>query len=320
MTRKLSLVLGAKFMTDRPMVTRLLQHGCWTSAVRAAAPALAGMTFCSWALAAGPEITLGHIREIYARRAARVRSIHISWEGTTTLMHAPSVGKLSEPADLEESGETIVQGDSVSHRSEADSWSLSMGKVRKGGGGVLLQVATASGGYRSYRASNRSGSIASNASRPIMSSPELRYVLPSFVAAAASLILDVPNIAILRREEREEGNVVVIGNTDYNDPRFIGATRTERVLSPARDYQMIESVHMLPDGRPVSRCRISYVEDPEFGHVPRSIRIISSLLSAPEAISHVTELRFRMRFNEAVDPAVFDLTFPPGTTVRDARP
>jgi len=306
-------------MTDRPKATRLFQYDRWASPVRVAASALAGMIFCFRALAAEPEITLRDIRSIYARRAASVGSIHVWWEGSSTLLKGPSPhDNLTQSVDSESSGEAIIQGDSVWQRRTSGVLQVDKGVLAKGR--ARLTVATPSRGCRTYRRDGARGKISSMARSPITRSGTLACVLVGFVTATASkMIFDVPNIEILRREEREEGTVVVIGNTDYNDTRRQGATRWEWILSPALAYQMIENVEMLPDGGVVCRRRISYEEVPEFGHVPRSVRIITSTLANPELLRSVTSLTFRMRFNETVDPAVFDFTFPPGTRIFDAQ-
>jgi beta-lactamase regulating signal transducer with metallopeptidase domain len=121
-------------------------------------------------------------------------------------------------------------------------------------------------------------------------------------------------MAVLRRETTSEGERIVAGNTDFDNPKVGGATRREVYLDPTREYLPSRWVAMYPDGR------VSHVMTMEYSvlqgvHVPAKATL--TVLRKGE-ISITTEVKVtKVEVGQPVDTSTFTLSFPPGTGVTD---
>jgi hypothetical protein len=114
--------------------------------------------------------------------------------------------------------------------------------------------------------------------------------------------------------------LVHIGNSNYGAPvdipGFRSVGRYEFWLDPARDYMPVRQATLYESGGVKSLVDVEYVEHPVYGYLP-STALEKALLPSGD-LWIVRNIVFEeFKFNDPVDPSVFELEFPPGTKVND---
>jgi hypothetical protein len=114
--------------------------------------------------------------------------------------------------------------------------------------------------------------------------------------------------------------LVHIGNSNYGPtdeiPGFTSQARYEFWLDPARDYVPVRAATMYDAGGVKSMDTLEYVEHPVYGYLPSNATSQSLLPNGDLWIVRDMIIE-EFRFNEPVDPSVFEFEFPPGTKVND---
>jgi hypothetical protein len=171
--------------------------------------------------------------------------------------------------------------------------------------------------YRTLRRDTHSGVTGNiGVKNEIQPSIDVQSILASFMLPP--FYTDDSSVAVLRSQRTETGGkAVVLGNTDYNRPGVIGATRVEVTLDAERDLIPIRSASMYPDGNLLCESLITYREHPLVGYVPDVITInLMDVLDQKVRISRTLSVQ-EIAFGEAISDSTFDLPFPPGAFVSD---
>ena len=125
-------------------------------------------------------------------------------------------------------------------------------------------------------------------------------------------------IAALRTQQTAAGNMLVVGNTDYNRPRWMGATRTEFYLDPKRSFLPVRHVLMLADGQIVQDTSIEYTEHETLGFAPVQLKSIRYKKAEPSVIEFTWNFTFAVcSVNTSIPQEYFEIEFPVGTSVTD---
>jgi hypothetical protein len=136
-----------------------------------------------------------------------------------------------------------------------------------------------------------------------------------------STFLTSDRYQVLRRENMDDGAMIVIGNEDWkenNDNRK--ATRDDYFLDENRGY-ILSRVNILhSDGQVLSEWDIDYDEDPVVGYVPKSIRWIQYAWSenGDSIVTDDYDITVEtVEFNIDIPDDLFQFEFPVGTKVHD---
>ena len=126
------------------------------------------------------------------------------------------------------------------------------------------------------------------------------------------------HVAALRMEKTAAGEMLVVGNTDYNRPRWVGATRTEYYLDPRRDFLPVRHVMMLADGQIYYDTSIDYGEHDVVGFAPVRIKTIKYKMLDLAVIESTWDLPITsFDLNLDLEEGFFEIDFPEGTIVTD---
>ncbi len=126
------------------------------------------------------------------------------------------------------------------------------------------------------------------------------------------------HVAALRMQKTAAGKMLVVGNTDYNRPRWVGATRTEYYLDPHRDFLPVRHVVMLADGQTFFDTSIDYEEHDVVGFAPVRIKSIQYKMTDLAVIESTWDfLTTSFELNLDLKEGFFEIDFPVGTRVTD---
>lgn len=88
-------------------------------------------------------------------------------------------------------------------------------------------------------------------------------------------------------------------------------------VDPSRDFVMVRSL-TVSHGNPVSKTDIRYRREEACGWVPDEWETVTQGPGSERRVSRRVQVT-KHHFNEPMDAAQFDLSFPPGTRVRDRK-
>ncbi len=118
---------------------------------------------------------------------------------------------------------------------------------------------------------------------------------------------------VLRVEVESGDRIVVVGNTDYNEPGYGRASRTEYEFSEALGWAVRRLRYMNPDRRPVVELLPKYTKDESRRGIPNEITY--NKYNAGVLQHHSKWTIEKLEINIPIDRSIFEFELPHGTNV-----
>lgn len=268
------------------------------------------------------DVTLEEIRAAHAERVGRIETLKIMVHMTGVLSILPEEAAAYRGAPGPEfSGEFVIHKsdfitltrDSQRVDSVADQINFNVS------GGIDRDTPETSvfheGIYKNHMPSFSQGSVTQRNSTLARSS--LGTKLHEIMFDARPPHLYRPSLAVLRTETFAQGELTVVGTTDYNASGRRGKTRIEYYLDPNREYLLIGQLMMYPDGTPGTERWFEYAMDEKGFIIPTRATSNRMRGKTGEIESSMTFEITGVAINDPIDDSVFELEFPRGTRVYD---
>jgi len=258
--------------------------------------------------------TLEDVRRAQLDRVGKIDTVKMSWNGETLRMNSSDPDAPETPITTIASAKLAIAGSSTWIRQDKEIWNASRKEVQSD----YVDIATFHDGIgKSLRPNRGDGNVLT---RNEVTTYIVSKVLTMSYRADAKF-LTAPNMAVLRIEATNDGERVVLGNTNFYDDVASGQSipnrnRREYYLYPARDFILTKYVARYRDGRIRGEATVNYSKDEAGGFVPEEIIYVGYSGDKSVRIRHHFFVE-EFVLNDVIDPALFELEFPPGTRVSD---
>ncbi len=263
--------------------------------------------------ATGQETDTGlmdEIRSVWGARAKSYETARFQWKSEWVIF-ALNGETLPEPVPQKNISFYTLAGESGHQLDQWEAYSSESGKSTPG---EHINVYHEDRG-RYYSAKGNRGWITKE-NVLMRHSQEAKLVLGWFFEEPAFLYNE--RYEVLRVQGEIGSRIVVVGNTDFNDPNLRGATRAEFEYSEELGWAVRSQRHMLPDGQIVVEGIFEYKEDESRRGIPDKLTFNNYSKRDPSVLKSHGEMTIEeLEINIPVDRSIFELEFPSGTGVYD---
>lgn len=264
-------------------------------------------------------VHLDEIRASWRESAAAYETASFTWTRESLKLSRDGI-QLETPVPIVSSYRIILSGDSTYQESDIESYVHKDRAAEPLPGGIDVFHDLEARSYMPYFGPNGLGEIRRE-------HPQLRSVVgplligwflkePPFLYE--NYIFNDEPYEILRMTTEDGSRFAIVGNTDFDDPKYSGASRREYKLSEELGWAPISLRTMYPDGEMRSEYGVEYSGNEELGIIPSVITItIMSRKDHDMVRSHATITLSDVEVNIPVDPAIFEFEFPLGTDVHN---
>lgn len=259
-------------------------------------------------------VHLDEIRASWRESAAAYETASFTWTRESLKLSRDGI-QLNPPVPIVSSYRIILSGDSTYQESDIETYVHKDRAAKPLPGGIDVFHDLEARSYMPYAGPNGRGSISRDHPQLDMTVGPL---LIGWFLKEPPFLYD-EHYEILRMTTEDGSRFAVVGNTDFDDPKYSGATRREYKLSEELGWAPTSFRLMYPDGEVRLEYGVEYSGNEELGNIPSEITItIMSRIDHDMVDSHATINLSDVEVNIPVDPAIFEFEFPSGTSVDNA--